>query len=47
MDGNDVIMRTKKNSLAKCPADPENLKKWEYSGTISWHSDATMKAACT
>ena len=46
MDGKDVRFRTKKNSVSKCPGDPNALKTWEYSGTLSWKSEPAMKAAC-
>lgn len=49
MDGKHHVLRvkTKKNHVAKCPADPETLHMWEYSGTLTWHDDKLMRASCS
>ncbi|XP_059092832.1 uncharacterized protein LOC131888066 [Tigriopus californicus] len=46
MDGEDIQFKTKKNSVAKCPGDPNAMKTWERSGTFTWHDEPLVKASC-
>eukprot|EP00095_Tigriopus_kingsejongensis_P012023 maker-scaffold1195_size56104-snap-gene-0.17 protein:Tk12023 transcript:maker-scaffold1195_size56104-snap-gene-0.17-mRNA-1 annotation:"hypothetical protein LOTGIDRAFT_236773" len=46
MDGEDIQFKTKENSVAKCPGDPNATKTWERSGTFTWHDEPLIKAAC-
>jgi hypothetical protein len=43
---NDAIFRTKEFSNPKCPADIGNLKNFQYSGTLKWKSEPTLRIEC-
>ena len=43
---NDAKFRTKEFSNQKCPADAGNLKNFQYSGTLKWKSEPTLKVEC-
>jgi len=42
----DAKFRTKEFSNQKCPADAGNLKNFQYSGTLKWKSEPTLKVEC-
>ena len=44
--GNDAIFRTKDFSNPKCPADAGNLKNFQYSGTLKWKNEPTLRIEC-
>lgn len=46
MDGRRAYFMTKKKNGANCPADPQTVRKWQYSGTFAWKDDDGMDVGC-
>jgi len=44
----DAKFKAKKGSYTneKCPADPNNIQAWTYSGSLSWHNDKHLQIEC-
>jgi len=42
----EIKFRTKNFRVEECPGDDGNLKRWDYSGTLSWKHDPGLSIKC-
>ena len=46
LGGTNMLFRTAGFTKPHCPGDANNLKNWQYSGTLSWKNDPLLSIEC-
>ena len=46
LGGSDMLFRASQFSKQDCPADANNVRQWQYSGTLRWKNDPNFAIEC-